>query len=103
MASSRNLKHTNALSNDPVLKYAKSNVSQIDNRVSTISDNQELNRRMNILEELINKENVQIKQLQDKIEKLEEQATQHRSQIENLENKVMSKSKMQFSRYIRSK
>ncbi len=91
MASSRNLKPTNALSNGPVLTYAKSNVSQTDNRLSTISDNEALNHRMTILEELLRNENGQIKQLHDKIEKLEEQATLHRSQIQNLEEKIKSK------------
>ncbi len=91
MASSRNLKPTNALSNGPVLTYAKSNVSQIDNHLSTITENEALNRRMTILEELLSKANIQIKELHDKIENLEEQATLHKSQIQNLEEKIISK------------
>ncbi|CAF1428169.1 unnamed protein product [Rotaria sordida] len=57
-------------------------------------ENPVVNHRLTILEELINnqinKENVQIKQLQDKIEILEEELKQHKIQIKHLEDQVMN-------------
>jgi TolA-binding protein len=95
MAGRRNRRGTNAISNDLASANPRSNTPPIDNRLATNSDNQELNRRMKTLEELLNnrlnQENNQIKQLQDKIEKLEAQAIQHQMQIQHLEEKVMSK------------
>jgi CII-binding regulator of phage lambda lysogenization HflD len=96
MASSGNRKHKNKKSSNAGSASAQSNVSQIDDSLATSTENQELNDRIkNILEELLkdrlNKENNQITELQNKIDKLEEQATQHEIKIKILEDKVMSK------------
>lgn len=93
MTSRRNFKHTNGHSSDALLAPAECNISQID--LETSNENQRLNHRMDTLEKLVNnrldQENIQIKQLQEKIKKLEEQATQHETQIKLLEDKAMSK------------
>ncbi len=95
MTSRGNFKHTNDHSSGALLAPAESNTSQNDNHLETSNENQRLNHRMDTLEKLVNnqldKENILIKQLQDKIKKLEEQATQHETQIKLLEDKAMSK------------
>ncbi|CAF0923881.1 unnamed protein product [Rotaria sordida] len=86
MASSRKLKYASEVSNP--------NKSPINNDVTQNMKNPVVNHRLTILEELINnqinKENVQIKQLQDKIEILEEELQQHKIQIKHLEDQVMN-------------
>jgi TolA-binding protein len=95
MTTSGKLEQTNGVSSDPVLASAKSNTLQSDDRLATSAANQECNHQMDIPEEPLNnqpnKEHIQIKQLQDRIEKLEEQFIQHQAQIKILEDKVVSK------------
>jgi predicted RNase H-like nuclease (RuvC/YqgF family) len=69
-----------------VIPDAKSNDQQTNNCCATGAENKEFDHPV-----VENKENVQIKQLQDKIEELEKEITQYKIQIKNLEDKVMRK------------
>ncbi len=95
MPSRRNRKSGNMASGNAVSTDAKSNIQQVNNSLETSAGNEELNHPVIILEESLtaqqDKENVQIKQLQNKIEELEKQVTQYKIQIKDLEDKVLCK------------
>ena len=90
MASNRNRKPNNSA---PM--GGKSSTPQTSDRSVTSAENREFDRRVKVLEDLVHalqdKENVQIKELENKVEKLEEQNIQQKIQIKQLENKVMCK------------
>ena len=95
MASNGNSKQTNNVWNNPIPASVKSNNLQINNHSATRPGNQSPNHQTNVPKESqdnpANKENIQMRDLQDKIAKMEEEVVQYKKQIKDLENKVMSK------------
>ncbi len=88
MASTTDRRRGNEVPGDTGSVTAKSNGQQTDNSCTTSAANKELDHPVVILKEPLNaqenKENVQIKQLQDKIEELEKR-------MKDLEEKVIRK------------
>ena len=95
MANNGNSKKTNNVWNNPIPASVKSNKSQVNNHSASRTENQRSDHQINVSKELqnnpANKENIQVKHLQDKIAKLEEEAVQYKKQIKALADKVMSK------------
>ncbi|CAF4141349.1 unnamed protein product, partial [Rotaria magnacalcarata] len=93
MANSRNLMRTNVKSTSRSASTCDGfNISPINNVLMESSENQ-VDRRLTILENLLrdrlNEENVQVKQLKDRILKLEEQLEKQDIRIKILENQAM--------------
>jgi hypothetical protein len=95
MASNRYFARTNVGSSDHVLIYDHSNILQINNGLTARIENQDLNRRINTIEETLNKqikkENIELQQFQDKLGKLEERAIQLSINATNCEELTISK------------
>lgn len=72
-----------------------------DNRSTMRTENEELVRRMDLLEKVLNdrlsSEDIQIKQLQERVQQLEDQVTQYKTQVKILEDKVTSRWKPAFA------
>ncbi|CAF2095451.1 unnamed protein product [Rotaria magnacalcarata] len=93
MANSRNLMRTNVKSTSRSASTCDGfNISPTNNVLMESSENQ-VDRRLTILENLLrdrlNEENVQVKQLKDRILKLEEQLEKQDIRIKILENQAM--------------
>ena len=84
---------TNRRSTKQNANLASQNASaNSDDRSMMDTGNQELVRRLDLLEQLlkdrVNSENVQIKQLQEKVQQLEDQVEQYKIHMKVLEDKV---------------
>lgn len=94
-----NRRHANQKKNptsESALSSARTDTPNIDNSSRTGVENQELSRRIDLLEQLLNNrfgdQNTQVKRLEEKVQQLEDQVTQYKTQVESLEDKITSKS-----------
>lgn len=83
MANRRHAKQKNNPPSESVLSSAR-----------TETENQELSRRMDSLEQLLNSrlgdQNTQVKRLEEKVQQLEDQVAQYKTQVKSLEDKISS-------------
>ena len=94
-----NRRHANRKNNPPsesVLSSARTDTPNIDNSSKTGTENQELSRRIDVLEQLLNNQhgdqNTQVKRLEEKVQQLEDQVVQYKTQVKSLEEKITSTS-----------